>query len=139
MRKHMKSSGLSKSAVPVSYNLQLATIVAASAATLLQFSFILPLIGRIPFANESFAHVLSFIGYNSLPIVVFLLAYFSSSRYPNRLNRWFIAVVKSVVVISLFGFLQGIRSMATTLYYRFNQPVSGPPPSWMTTGWIDAV
>ena len=125
-----------RAAVPISYRLQLAAVVAFLLTIVTQAAFMLPSLMFVP--NGSIGGALPMILiYNLLPIIIFTIVFITSSKYPQKLSRWFVAVIKTGIVLAVYGFLQSVRSLASMLAYNPGGMPSGPPPTWVTSMAFD--
>jgi hypothetical protein len=68
----------------------------------------------------SWTYGLQVLVFDLLPILLFLIAFFTSKAYPRPINRWFVAALKAIVGATVVQLLQTITSLVTTLIYRDN-------------------
>lgn len=133
MKLHKGKKLSSEAAIPVSYRLQFYTVVAAIAAAIIQPLFIVTSTGVVS-GGAHFDYLLPALWSSTLfPLIVFIIAFATSRKYPVAIGRWFVAVIKTFIVMAAFSILQATwHALIVTLY----NPVSyhgGVPPSWVTS------
>jgi hypothetical protein len=122
-----------EAAIPVSYRLQFYTVVAGISAAVIQTLFYVILSGFPSFGNVSHRYMFHVLAVTSLfPLVVFLISYYSSARYTVPIGRWFIATIKTFIVMSVFGVLESLWQWLTISLYDPKHAFSGPPPAWLS-------
>ncbi len=85
----------------------------------------------------SWPYAWNVIGLQLMPIVVFGLAYSFSGNSPTVLSRTFVAVLKAIVVVSIFSSLQLAKN---SLGIFASQSSEGATPSaWITSFYSDFV
>lgn len=132
-----KSTGnnASKAAVLVSYRLQLYTVAAAFAVMIAQTLMFIFTFGLYRSGPSNFSYLLPLVvGTSVFPAVVFVAAYLTSGRYPAAMSRWFIAVLKTLIVLVLYGLLQSVWQLFISAHmYQPGGDYQGPPPNWVTS------
>jgi hypothetical protein len=129
----------SEAAVPVSYRLQFWTVVAAFSVIAVQDLFFLVNPNFQNGFNVNIRYLLPvFLSTTLFPLLVFLACYFTSNKYAVKISRWFIAVIKSFIVISVYGLLQSVWSFVIQLLYfsSHNYDTKGLPPYWVRGNWF---
>jgi hypothetical protein len=124
-------------AVPVSYRLQFYTVfVAFSAAVMQALMFIAMDTDLINFNRGRISLALPYLTSSIIfPLLIFIIAFLTSRRYPAAINRWFIAVLKSILAILAFATVQTVWQWVSISYYRVSQNSNGIPPAWITGPW----
>jgi hypothetical protein len=134
-RKSKKSSV--ELAVPVSYRLQFYTVFIAFGVAVLQSLMFITTSWSQSFSNNRFGNMFPFLVSSIIfPLVVFLIAYATSRKYPAPISRWFIAVLKAVLVVMAYTVIQLVWQWITISYYRSSKGSgNGVPPAWITSSW----
>lgn len=131
MPKSKKSSA--EAAIPVSYRLQFWTVAVAVSSWVLQLIFWVPTFNfSSPGAFNATYMLPIALSVSLFPLVIFVIAYFTSRRYSVAIGRWFIAVVKTSILIAVWGILHSIWQLIAAVYMdQTSGAHTGPPPAWV--------
>lgn len=116
------------SAVPISYNLQLATIVTCFFAGFVELVSILNMHLKMSGAPSS-DFLLYSLSFTLFPLLLLVTAYLLSPGYRNVVSRTFVALVKAVLFMAVYGAVSVIyRTIQSSLALpNFS---SGEPSFW---------
>jgi hypothetical protein len=129
--KNSKSSFMS--ATPVSYRLQFATVAVAFSAVAVQLWFFIPMFtnsGGSPNSSYFWSAATQSLFF---PLAVFAIAYLATHSYTAPIGRWFIATIKSFIVIAGSGILMSLWTNITSSYMITDQNSLGSMPPWWIT------
>jgi hypothetical protein len=127
------SSANSKpAAVLVSRNLQRAVVYSLVFTMLVQLMYLVVMYG---FNHVSFSwpYAVNSIAITAFPVIVFVIAYMTSAAYPQRISRWFVAVLKTLILDTVFITLQSVKNYSSFFVANIHHGTNGPPPAWMTS------
>ncbi|HEX8182381.1 MAG TPA: hypothetical protein VF575_02150 [Candidatus Saccharimonadales bacterium] len=127
----------SAGALQVPAGLQRAFVIAMTVSAAVGMAFTLALyIFNSTGYSWSYAAVIILSGL--LPVIAFCIAYILSGRYPIRLNRWFVAIIKSAAFMAVYGVLVSLKNYSGIFFVGDSQPGS-QPPAWVTSYAVDYV
>ena len=125
--------------VSVSIGSQKWVVGSLAAMALVQAGFVVIMYGSNSDGATS-AFLLSYLSFTAFPIIVFALAFFITPSYDEKINRWFVAALRTLVVAAIFGTLQSLKGYSFTWLTNKGQGQTGAmPPSWITSTASDYV
>ena len=121
---------------PVSYRLQFYSVVVGFAAIIIQTLFYSMEGGWQQVHGINLRYLIPvFLSETLFPLVLFLVTFYTTKRTAVPINRWFVAMVKTFLALTIFAMLQ---TMVNIISLRLYTPwgYHGAAPSWITNNSV---
>jgi hypothetical protein len=123
----MKKKDKKKNSLEVPYNLQLLVIATLIATSAFQIGFYLYMV-LFKDIDYNFQFFVNQIIFMLFPLIVFGLSYILTRRQTSIIDRMFLAILKSIVAVSIYSIL----TLLVNITMRYNYNGTNEPGFWQS-------